>query len=151
MSYRILCEIGSRRFQPGEGPSREGTFSVIANIRVDLSFQQLYCKSVKDRLPVGQGDELQPVAEGGGEDGGGGAHQAVLHWQLLEHERRPRLLTERVHEQDDPGQESSYEIRSEKLTRSVSCLTMYSTIVDSGVQDAARTLLCHDRTSGLEI
>ena len=44
-------------------------------------------------------DELDPVTEGRDQDTV--TQHPVLHRQLLEHHRGPRLLTERVHEQDD--------------------------------------------------
>ena len=44
-------------------------------------------------------DELDPVTEGRDQDTV--TQHPVLHRQLLEHQRGPRLLTERVHEQDD--------------------------------------------------
>ena len=49
--------------------------------------------------PVRQVDELDPVTEGGDEDG---PHQSVLHRQLLKHKWRSGLLSKRVHEQNDP-------------------------------------------------
>ena len=48
---------------------------------------------------IRQVDKLDPVAEGRHQDV---LQHPVLHWQLLEHERGPRLLTEGVNEQDYP-------------------------------------------------
>ena len=49
---------------------------------------------------LGPVDELDPVTEGRDQDTV--TQHPVLHRQLLKHERRPRLLSKRVHEQDYP-------------------------------------------------
>ena len=48
---------------------------------------------------VCQVDKLDPVTEGGGEDG---PDQPVLHRQLFKHEGRPGLLAKRVHKENYP-------------------------------------------------